>query len=507
MRISLGRSARVVWSVTFAAFGCSSEPPPLATVIAGATVYDGSGGPGQVISVRIVGDRIVDVGDLVPGEGDWYFDGTGLALAPGFIDTHSHADRDLSDQPDALAAVSQGITTVVVGQDGGSPYPLGSFFEALDSAPAAVNVTSYVGHGTLRRLVLGDDYRRPASRVEIDSMRALLYRALDAGALGLSTGLEYDPGIYADYDELLSLTQTVSAEGGRYISHIRSEDRSFWEALDEIIRLGREAGIPVQISHLKLAMRGLWNQADSLVAVLDRARAEGVQITADVYPYTYWQSSLTVLFPRRDYTNRAAAQFALDELAPPDGMVMSRFDPDPSLVGMTLADIARQRKTDPVTTLMTLIQETHGGDGRSGESVIATSMVGGDVARLLAWPWANVCTDGELNGRHPRGFGAFARVLGRHVGPDKALILEEAIRKMTSLAARNLGIEDRGGIWEGAYADLVLFEPDSVMDRATLEDPHATAAGIRSVWVNGELVYDGGRATGKRPGRVIRRLR
>jgi N-acyl-D-amino-acid deacylase len=338
-------------------------------------------------------------------------------------------------------------------------------------------------------------------------MRALLYRALDAGALGLSTGLEYDPGIYADYDELLSLTQTVSAEGGRYISHIRSEDRSFWEALDEIIRLGREAGIPVQISHLKLAMRGLWNQADSLVAVLDRARAEGVQITADVYPYTYWQSSLTVLFPRRDYTNRAAAQFALDELAPPDGMVMSRFDPDPSLVGMTLADIARQRKTDPVTTLMTLIQETHGGDGRSGESVIATSMVGGDVARLLAWPWANVCTDGELNGRHPRGFGAFARVLGRHVGPDKALILEEAIRKMTSLAARNLGIEDRGGIWEGAYADLVLFEPDSVMDRATLEDPHATAAGIRSVWVNGELVYDGGRATGKRPGRVIRRLR
>ncbi|TFH66795.1 MAG: D-aminoacylase [Gemmatimonadales bacterium] len=488
--------------------GCSSSPPPpLATVISGATVYDGSGNPGRLVSVRIAGERIVDVGDIVPGAGDWFFDGTGLVLAPGFIDTHSHADRGLFDHPDALAAVSQGITTIVVGQDGGSPFPLGDFFTGLDSAPAAVNVASYVGHGTLRRMVLGDDYRRPATKAEIDSMRTLLYQALDAGGLGLSTGLEYDPGIYADYAELLSLTQTVSAEGGRYISHIRSEDRAFWDALDEIIRLGRDAGVPVQISHLKLAMRGLWNQADSLIAVLDRARAEGIQITADIYPYTYWQSTLTVLFPERDYTNRAAAQFALDELAPAEGLVLSRFDPDSSYVGMTLADIARQRKTDPATTLMALIQETHGGDEDSRESVIATSMVEADVVRLLAWPWANVCTDGELSGRHPRGFGAFVRILGRYVGPTNVLTLEEALRKMSSLAARNLGIEDRGVIREGAYADLVLFHPDSVGDRATLDDPHATASGIRSVWVNGELVYDGGQPTGRRPGQVIRSQR
>jgi len=504
VKIGVRGFVAIVWTIALTGLSCSSEPPPLATVIAGATVLDGSGNPGELVSIRIVGDRIVEVGDLVPGAGDWFFDGTGLVLAPGFIDTHSHADRDLARRSDALAAVSQGVTTIVVGQDGGSPYPLGDFFEGLDSAPAAVNVASYVGHGTLRRLVMGDGYQRPATRAEVDSMRTLLYQALDAGALGLSTGLEYDPGIYADYAELLSLTQTVSAEGGRYISHIRSEDRSFWEALDEIIRLGREAGIPVQVSHLKLAMRGLWNQADSLMAVLDRARAEGIQITADIYPYTYWQSSLTVLFPGRDYTDRAAAQFALDELAQPDALVMSRFDPDSSYVGMTLADIARRRGTDPATTLMALIQETDGSATGLGESVIATSMVEDDVSRLLAWPWANICTDGELNGRHPRGFGAFARVLGRYTGLDKALLLEEAVRKMTSLAARNVGIEGRGVIREGAYADLVLFDPDSVMDRATLEDPHATAAGIRSVWVNGELVYDGGRSTGKRPGRVIR---
>ncbi len=298
---------------------CSKEPAATTTVILGATVYDGSGLPGVVTDVRLAGSRIVAIGNLVPRSGEWVFSAEGMALAPGFIDTHSHADRGIFEDPSALAAVSQGITTVVVGNDGGSPYPLAAFYARLDSVPAAINLAAYAGHGSLRQQVMGDDYRRMATQVEVDSMKSLLYRELDAGALGLSTGLEYDPGIYADYQELLHLTQAASAEGGRYISHIRSEDRDFWSAIDEIIRLGRDAGIPVQISHVKLAMRSLWGKADSLIALLDAARASGVEITADIYPYSYWQSGMTVLFPERNFSDKAAAQFALREIADAGG--------------------------------------------------------------------------------------------------------------------------------------------------------------------------------------------
>ena len=491
--------------------GATPAPAKLAptTVIVNAVLVDGLGGGRRPGAVRVRGDRILEVGDLRPILGEAVVDARGLVLAPGFIDTHSHGDRGLFEHRDALAAVSQGITTIVAGQDGGSPWPLAEFFARLRREPAAVNVASYVGHGRLRHEVMGDDFRRAATPAEVGRMRVLLEREMRAGALGLSTGLEYDPGIYSVPTEVIELARVAAASGGRYISHVRSEDRHFWEAIDEIITIGREARLPVQVSHVKLAMHSLWGQADRLLRTLDEARARGLDVTADIYPYLYWQSTLTVLFPERDFDNRASAEFAVTEVSTPEGLLLGRFGPEPSYAGKTLAEIARLRGTDPPATLMDLIREAQAYEKKTGrddaESVIGTSMSEPDLERLLAWPHANVCTDGELDGRHPRGFGTFPRVLGRYVRERGVITVEEAVRKMTGLAAHNVGLAGRGEIRPGAYADLVLFDPATVIDRATTKDPHALAVGIETVWVNGSIVYEKGAASANRPGRVLRR--
>lgn len=465
-------------------------------------MIDGSGTPSRVAAVRVRGDRIWEIGNLTVGEAETEVDATGLVLAPGFIDTHSHHDRGLMGMGDALAAVSQGITTIIAGQDGGSPLPLADFYAELEATPVAVNLAAYVGHNSLRSAVMGEDFRREATPAEVDEMRTLLRRELDAGALGLSTGLEYDPGIYSATTEVVALAREAAAVGGRYISHKRSEDRAFFEALDELIQIGREAGIPVQVSHMKLAMKSLWGRADEALALLDAARAEGIDVTADVYPYEFWQSTMTVLFPDRDFT-REAATFALEELAPPEGMIIAAFEPEPSYVGMTLAEVAERRGKDAVTVYLELIAEADAIDGR--ESIIARSMTTADIASFLSWPFTNVSSDGGLAGRHPRGYGAFTRVLAQHVRGRGDLSLETAVRKMTSLAAENTGLTGRGTITEGAFADLVLFDPATVSDRATPEEPNLPSVGIVGVWVNGVQVYADAGTTGDRPGRILRR--
>ena len=479
-------------------------------LIVNALVVDGTGAPRRAAAVRVRGDRIAEVGALTPAPGESVFDAKGLVLAPGFIDTHSHGDRGLFERPAALAAVSQGISTIVVGQDGGSPLPLRDFFARLEREPAAVNVASYAGHGGLRQKVMGEDFRRAARPDELARMRVLLEGEMKAGALGLSTGLEYDPGIFSARSEVVELARVAAAAGGRYISHVRSEDRDFWDAIDEIVAIGREARLPVQVSHIKLAMHSLWGQADRLLRTLDRARTAGIDVTADVYPYLYWQSTLTVLFPKRDFENRQEAELVLREIATPDDLLLGRFAPEPSYAGKTVAEIARLRGTDPPATLMELIREALTHEKKTGsddvESVIGTSMSEADLEKLLAWPFADVCTDGELDGRHPRGFGTYARVLGRYVRERKVVSLEEAVRKMTSLAAHNVGLVDRGTIRPGAYADLVLFDPATVIDRATTREPQALSVGIQRVWVNGAVVYEAGAAAGPRPGRVLRRV-
>jgi N-acyl-D-amino-acid deacylase len=509
---------RALWALSLCLACSERQTGPPGTTITNVRIVDGTGAAAYSGAVRFVADSIVAVGPSVAAaRGDSVVDGQGLILAPGFIDTHSHHDDGLAATPEALAAVSQGITTIIAGQDGYHPMPLGRVLDSLGSARPAVNVAFYVGHGALRAAVMGDDFKRKATRGEVDSMAALLRTELEAGGLGLSTGLEYDPGIYSDKSEVMTLAMVTATLGGRYISHIRSEDRWFWQAIDEIIAIGREAKLPVQISHMKLGMIPLWGQADSLIHVLDRARASGVAITADVYPYQYWQSTLTVLYPNRDFENLAETEKILRDIAKPEGLLLGAYAPNPAYAGKTVAEIAELRHERPSRTLMTLIRDANamrrdlaaraenGVVSGEVESVIATGMDEADIAKILAWPHSNVCSDGMLDGPHPRGFGAFPRILGKYVRDDHVLTLEDAIRKMTSLAAEHAGLQRRGKIAPGNYADLVLFDPATVQDRSTPKEPHLTSTGILQVWVNGQSVWRDGRVTGERPGRVLKR--
>jgi len=489
--------------------GCTADVAPPSTVLIGnAIIVDGSGAPAYPGSVRIGDGRIVAIGDLAPLPGEATIDGSGRVLAPGFIDTHSHGDSTLFENLDAVGATSQGITTIVVGQDGGSPYPLADFAAKLAATPAAINVASYVGHNTLRRLVLDEDFRRVSTPDEIEAMRRMLDVELESGALGLSTGLEYDPGIYSDSSEVLALAQSAAAAGGRYTSHVRSEDRWFFEAIDEIIEIGRRTGMPVQVSHIKLAMKGLWGRAAELIATLDAARAEGIDITADLYPYEYWQSNMMVLLPERDPTDRAAVEFVLQELVPPEGLLVARFPPDPSVEHKRLPEIAALRETDSVSALMALLQQADSAAreaGKSVDSIIATSMNQSDIDELWRWEHTNLCTDGSLTYTHPRGRGSYTRVLGRYLRDRGLLDLETTVRKMSGLAADHMGFSDRGYVRPGMAADLVLFDPDTVIDRATTEDPLALSDGVLRVWVAGETVFVDGAATEARPGRFLTR--
>ena len=494
----------------FALNGCAGKPDlSRSTLIVNATLVDGTGAPPRAAAVRIAGDRIAAVGDLEVEPGEELVDARGLVLAPGFVDTHSHADIGLWEHRDALASVSQGITSAIVGQDGGSPYPLEAFFDRLEREGAAINVGSYVGFGTLRSEVLGEDFRRPATAGEIERMRVLLRAEMQAGGLGLGSGLDYDPDIYSSTDELIALAREAAAHGGRYMSHIRGEDSALWEAIDEVLTIGREAQLPVQISHIKLALRSDHGRAQRLIDILDAARDAGVDVTADIYPYTYWQSTLTVMFPDRDFENLETARFALSELTTPEGAYLGDFAPNPEYEGKTLREVAELRGIDPATALVQLIRESLAYEEQTGdedvESLIAIGMDEADVERLMRWPHTNLGTDGDLDGAHPRGFGCYPRFLGRYVRERGVMDLATAVHKSSGLAAAHVGIRDRGVIRPGVFADLVLFDAERIVDRATPQEPHAVSVGVHRVWVNGEVVFADGRTTGRLPGRVIRR--
>ena len=494
-----------------AATAPASAPAPGAPdswLIINVIVLDGTGAAGVPGSVRVSGNTITEVGQLEALPGETVVDGGGQVLAPGFIDTHSHVASDLADFPEALPAVSQGITTIIAGQDGDSHFPLTEFQEQFAAHPAALNVASYAGHNTLRNEVMGDDFRRVATAAEVERMQTQLLQEMDSGALGLATGLEYDPGIYSDPSELLQLAKVAAERGGRYISHIRSEDRYFEKALLEIIEIGRVTGMPVQISHFKLAMKRLWGKSHEVLAQLDAARAEGIDITAEIYPYEYWQSNLMVLLPGRDVNDRAELELAVNEIAPAEGFWLTQFDPEPEYVGKTMAEISVLRNTDPATALFQLINESEAmkaETGKQADAMIGTSMVEPDILALLNWPHTNVCTDGGLVDLHPRARGTYPRILGRYVRELHALSLEEAVHKMSGLAAEHMGFTDRGLIRPGMKADLVLFDPATVIDHATPQDSQALSTGISQVWVNGVTVFSDGAVSGNLPGIFIRR--
>jgi N-acyl-D-amino-acid deacylase len=479
-----------------------SAPVP-STLIINTQIVDGTGSAPRSGAVRIEGDTIVAIGALKAHKGEKVIDAKGQTLSPGFIDTHSHHDIDLDKHRDALAVVSQGITTIIVGQDGDENYPLSKSFAGFRAKPVAVNMASYAGHNSIRAKVMGENFKREAKPEEVAKMADMLRGEMRAGALGMSTGLEYDPGIYSSKAEVMTLAKVLPEFGGRYISHMRSEDVAIDEAVEEIINIGREAKVPVQISHVKLAIVSKWGKASELIARLEKARSEGVDITADIYPYEYWQSTLGVLFPKRDFTDLKAAEFALTQLSTPEGMLISRYDADKSLVGKTIAQIAAERGTSPAETYLELINTSIA--KKAEESVIGTSMDSNDIARFIAWPHSNICSDGGLIDGHPRGAGSFTKVLRMQVRETKALTLEQAIFRMTKNAADHVGIKRRGTIAVGNKADLVLFDPATVSDHATIKNSSALSSGITNVWVNGRIVFANGKSTGAYPGRVIKR--
>ena len=457
----------------------------------------------------MVGDTIAEVGDITPRPGEDVVNARGLIVAPGFVDTHSHLDLIVDDDPYLTPAITQGITTIVVGQDGFSPHPLREWYSKLEVSGTGPNVASYVGHNTLRSLVLKGDARRPATAVEIDRMNRLLADEIRNGGLGLSTGLEYDTGIYSNTAEIVSLAATAAEFGGRYITHIRSEDRKIWPALEEAIDVGRQTGVPVQISHLKLSMMSLWGQAARVLQRLDSARNEGIDITADIYPYTYWKSTMAVLLPERNLNDRAAVEFAFREIVPPASVVLTLYKPDPSLEGSSIAELAGRRGVDPITMYLRLLEESEALAAETGvlrqevAGIVAHAMAEEDVQTFLQWGHTNVCSDGE-RGVHPRAYGAYPRVLARYVRERSALTLEEAIHKMSSLAAAHVGIRDRGTLARGMRADVVLFDPDEIQDHASIERMNSVSSGIDGVWVNGIPVIAAGKSTGNLPGRVLR---
>lgn len=480
-----------------------------AQLIQHVKVIDGTGKSAYNASVRITGKKIAEIGKLAPRKNELLIDGKGMVLAPGFIDAHSHHFSDLQRNTDAYPTSNQGITTIVIGQDG-SGYYMDTLDAMIKSIPVAVNVASYTGHTSLREEAMGEnDLHRKASQDEIDKMKLRLERELKKGSLGLSTGLEYEQAFYSTRDEVMQLSKSTAALHGRYISHIRSEDVTMDDALNEIIDIGRVTKMPVQISHIKIAKKSDWGTAKKIITKLEEARKEGIDITADVYPYNFWHSTMRVLFPARDYTNAASAEFAVNQLFEPSQSRLAYYAPMPSYKGKTISEIAAERKETNPQTVLNLIamaadfKEKNPGYG-SVEAICAKSMSDEDVADFIAWPHAGICSDGNA-GAHPRGYGSFTRVLGVYVREQKLLSLEEAVHKMTGLTAENLGIKKRGIIKPGNYADLVLFNPDTVIDRATIENSKALSEGIEMVWVNGKIIYKSGKATSNKPGMLLKR--
>lgn len=468
-------------------------------------ILDGSGSKEYIADVRVNGSEIALIGNLIAQPNERVIQGDGkFILAPGFIDTHSHHDRNLLDSNEYSSFLAQGITTLIFGQDGSSHLPLSKFYSELELKGMPVNAASFIGHNSIRYQVLGNEnFQREATKLEIAKMKKILRFEIKSGALGFSTGLEYDPGIFSSKEEVIQLAVTAANKDLMYASHIRSEDAKLSEALDEVIEIGKRTKLPVHISHFKVAMKAKWGQSTELLAKLDRARAQGINITADVYPYDYWLSTLEVQFPKRDFDNKASAEYALSELAPPDGMILSRYDAKPEYVGKSIADISIMINKDPADTYMYLIKLAR--DTKSDESVMGRSMTESDIQNLMKWPHTNICSDGFGGGRHPRGTGSFPRILHKYVKENNTLTWEEAIHKMTWLSAQHMGIDDRGKISQRFIADLVIIDPENIRDHSTLDDPYALSTGIKQVWVNGKQVWNENAWTGINGGVVIKK--
>jgi N-acyl-D-amino-acid deacylase len=465
-------------------------------VITGARVADGTGKALQTANVRVEADTITAVGTFKAKKGERVVDGRGLVLAPGFIDVHNHSTGGLISDPLAESQVSQGITTVVQGPDGESPWPIAEYLEKLRQAPPAVNVLTMVGHATVRTLVMGDDFRRTATDEEVEKMAALVEQGMREGAIGLSSGLEYEVGSYSSTGELVALSEAAARHGGFYMTHIRDEADKSFEAFQEAVTIGRDAPIPVQISHIKLGTVGVWGRAREAVTLFEAARAEGLDVTADCYPYQAWHANIEVTVPNKEYDDPTSVEKALSDVGGAANLTITNCKAHPDYVNRDLEAIAKAEGITPVELFIRIVKD-------GGADVIGHSMTEKDVRVFYTQPWVMVASDGGIASEHPRGAGTFPKVLGRYVREKHWFTLTEAIRKMTSLPAKRVKLADRGVIRAGMKADLVLFDPKTVIDRSTFEKPQELSEGIRAVFVNGEAVWEKGKAPGARPGRVL----
>lgn len=497
-------------------------------VIRGGTVFDGTGAAGIGADVGIARGRVAAVGRALAA-GAQEIDARGLAVAPGFVDVHSHADGTLFEDPRAESVIRQGITTVVVGQDGSSPPPpaLPSWFERIDALPSAVNVATMVGLGTVRAMVIGGEARE-ATPGELGEMVFLVDRALAHGACGGSSGLEYAPGAFATATELAALCRPLGVRGLTYATHLRNEDDRLLESLDEAILVARGARCRLQVSHLKTQGRRNWGRIGDALARLERAKASGVDVAFDRYPYDAYQTTLTNLWPSDALDGgteafltrltdpevgpalRAAARAKVEEvLGGWDNVMIASVDHEGSrdAEGRRLGAWAAATGADPYDAAVALLVRSRGRVG-----MVGFAMSDENLARFLAHPLGMACTDGgawategpaRRGHPHPRGLGSFPRVLGRFAREQRTLTLAQAVHKLTGFPASRAGLADRGGLARGMAGDVVVFDPATVADRATYADPFQYPDGIRAVVVNGGIALRDGQRSPARTGRAL----
>jgi N-acyl-D-amino-acid deacylase len=544
--------------LVLAPLACGTEPPAdkFDVVIKGGTVYDGTGEKPRVTDVALRGDRIVKLGTFLADQAATVIDAKGLAVAPGFINMLSWSTESLIEDGRSQGEIREGVTTEIMGE-GWSMGPLNDRMKArtiseqkdikfeikwsslaeylryLEQRGISCNVASFVGATTIRDYVIGLEDKPPTPE-QLEQMRELVRQEMEAGALGIGTSLIYPPAFYAKTEELLELCKVAAKYKGKYISHMRSEGNQLLEAIDELLRISREAGIPAEIYHIKAAGQPNWGKADAMLAKIEEARKAGLKITADMYTYTAAGTGLDACLPPwtqdggypalfkrlRDPATRE--KIAKEVRTPsdkwenlylaagsPEKILLSGFKSDKlkPLTGKSLAEVAKMRGKDPVETAMDLIAEDE-----SRIDTIYFLMTEENVKKEIAKPWVSFGSDEASQAPegnflksncHPRAYGNFARVLGKYVREEKVLTLEEGIRKLSGLPATNLGLDHRGFLQEGMFADVVVFDPATVGDKATFEKPHQYSVGMKHVFVNGKQVLKDGEHTGAKPGKAV----
>jgi len=536
------------------AASCGARPQ-YDVVVRHGTVYDGSGSRGVVEDVAIANDRIAALGALGGARGRDEVDASGLAVAPGFIDMLNHSETSLIADGRSQSGIRQGVTLSVFGESSMGPlsdamkqdqmarqgdikFPitwttLGEALDTLAARGVSTNIASFVSASTIRAHEIGYDNRAPTAE-ELARMRAHVRRAMDDGAMGLTTALIYTPAVFAKTDELVELAKVAAESGGMYISHMRSEGDRLLEAIDETLTIARQAHIRAEIYHLKAAGQSNWQKLGDAIAKIEAARREGLEITADMYTYTAGSTGLDASMPpwvqeggynawakrlrdpairtrvRREMTTPGSDWENLLLAAGGDGVLLVGFKNEAlrSYQGKTLGEVAKLRGTSLQDTAMDLVVE----DG-SRVQVVYFLMTEDNVKRQIQVPWvsfgsdaASMAAEGVFlkTSTHPRAYGNFARLLGKYVRDEHVIPLEEAVRKLTSLPADTLRVKDRGRLAAGRFADVVVFDPKTIADRATYEKPHQYAVGVRHVWVNGVRVLKDGEHTGATPGRVVK---